>query len=54
MTYVEKRGIFFLEGVVVCRLERENWDGKEEGEIVEERVGRLVIYSLLLTDSLCQ
>jgi hypothetical protein len=29
MTCVEKRGIF-LEGVVVCSLGGESWDGEEE------------------------
>jgi hypothetical protein len=43
MTCVEKRGIF-LEGVVVCSLGGESWDGKEEGEIGEQRVDRVVIY----------
>jgi hypothetical protein len=43
MTCVEKRGIF-LEGVVVCSLGGESWDGEEEGEIREQRVDRVVIY----------
>ena len=33
----------------------ESWDGEEEGKIGEERVGRVVIYSLLsrgITDGL--
>jgi len=42
MTCVEKRGIF-LEGVVVCSLGGESWDGKGKGEIREERVGTMVI-----------
>jgi hypothetical protein len=43
MTFVEKRRIFF-GGVVVCNLGGESWDGKEEGEIGEERVDIVVIY----------
>jgi len=58
MTCVEKRGIFFFLGVVVCSLGGKSWDGEEEGEIEEERVGRVVIYSLLPmespTDSFCR
>ena len=57
MTCVEKRDIFFL-GVVVCSLGGESWDGEEEGEIGEEMVGIVVIYSLLLLElpmeSLCR
>jgi hypothetical protein len=30
--------------VVVCSLGGESWDGEEEGEIEEVRVGRAVIY----------
>ena len=56
MTCVEKRKIFFW--VVVCSLGGESWDEEEEGEIGEERVGRVVIYSLLPmespTDSFCR
>jgi len=44
--------------VVVCSLGGKSWDGEEEGEIEEERVGRVVIYSLLPmespTDSFCR
>jgi len=43
MTCVEKRWIF-LGGVVVCSLRGESWDGEEDGEIREERVGRVMIY----------
>jgi hypothetical protein len=43
MSCVEKRGIFFW-GMVVCSLGGESWDGEEEAEIGEERVGRVVIY----------
>jgi hypothetical protein len=43
MTCAEKREIFF-RGLVVCNLGGERWDGEEEGEIREERVGRVVIY----------
>ena len=43
MTCAENRGIFFLGGVV-CSLGGESWDGKEEGEIGEETVGRLMLY----------
>jgi hypothetical protein len=54
---VLRRGGFFFWGVVVFSLGGESWDGKEEGEIVEERAGRVVIYSLLPmespTDSFC-
>ena len=45
MTCVEKREFFFFfyeGGLVVCS--RESWDGEEEGEIREERVGRVVNY----------
>jgi hypothetical protein len=42
MTCVEKMVIFFW--VVVCSLGGESWDGKEEGEIGEERVESVVIY----------
>jgi hypothetical protein len=42
MTCVEKKGIFL--GGVVCSLGGESWDGKEEGEIGEETVGRLMLY----------
>jgi len=41
---VLRRGRFFLGGLVVCSLGGESWDGEEEGEIGEERVGRVVIY----------
>jgi len=30
--------------VVVWNLGGESWDGEEEGEIREERVGRVMIY----------
>jgi hypothetical protein len=30
--------------LVVCSLGGESWDGEEEGEMVEEIVGRVVIY----------
>jgi hypothetical protein len=57
MTCVEKRGIFFF-WVVVCILGGESWAGEKEGEIGDERVGKMVIYSLLpmesLTNSFCQ
>jgi hypothetical protein len=57
MTCVKKRGFFFW-GVVVCSLGGESWDRKKEVDIGEERVGRVVIYSLLLmespTDFLCR
>jgi hypothetical protein len=48
---VEKRGIFLGRWVVVCSLGGESWDGEEEGEIEEERVGRVLIYWLLLMES---
>jgi hypothetical protein len=35
---LRREGILFL-GVVVCSLGWESWDGEEEGEIGEERVG---------------
>jgi hypothetical protein len=38
---VEKRGICLGGWVVVCSLGGESWDGEEEGEIEEERVGRV-------------
>jgi hypothetical protein len=41
---------FFLGAVVVCSLGGENWDGKEEGEIGEETVSRVVIYILTFAD----
>jgi hypothetical protein len=41
---VLRKGRFFLGGLVVCNLGGERWDGEEEGEIGEERVGRVVIY----------
>jgi len=41
---VLRRGGFFFGGVVVCSLGGESWDGEEEAEIGEERVGRVVIY----------
>jgi len=45
MICAEKREIFFWGGgLVVCSLGGESWDGEEEGEIGEERVGRVVIY----------
>ena len=50
MTCVKKRKIFF-RGVVVCSLGGESWDGEEEGEIGEERVGKVGIYSLLPMES---
>jgi len=49
--YVEKRGIFLGGWVVVCSLEGESWDEEEEGEIEEERVGRVWIYWLLPMES---
>jgi len=55
---VEKRGIFLRGWVVVCSFGGESWDGEEEGEIEEERVGRVWIYWLLPmespTDTSCQ
>jgi len=33
-----------LGGLVVCSLGGESWDGEEEGEIGEERVGRVVTF----------
>jgi hypothetical protein len=30
--------------MVICSLGGKSWDGEEEGEIVEEIVGRVVIY----------
>jgi hypothetical protein len=39
----EKREIFFLGGGWLFAI-GESWDGEEEGEIGEERVGRVVIY----------
>jgi len=30
--------------VVVCSLRGESWDEEEDGEIEEERAGRVVIY----------
>jgi len=39
-----RRGEFFFGGVVVCNLGGESWDGKEGGEIGEERVDIVVIY----------
>ena len=48
---VEKRGIF-LGGVGGClQFGRGDWDGEEEGEIKEERVGRVWIYWLLPMES---
>jgi len=44
---VEKRGIFLGGWVVVCSLGGESWDGEEEEEIEEERVGRVWVYWLL-------
>jgi len=42
---VLRKGRFvFWGGLVACSLGRESWDGEEEGEIGEERVGRVVIY----------
>jgi len=35
-----------LGGWFVCSLGGESWDGEKEGEIDEERVGRVMIYSL--------
>jgi hypothetical protein len=43
VTCVKKNRIF-LGGGVVYNLGGESWDGEEEGEIGEERVGRVVIY----------
>jgi hypothetical protein len=37
--------------VVVCSLGGESCDGEEEGEIEEERVGRVWIYWLLPMES---
>jgi len=37
--------------VVGCSLEGKSWDAKEEGEIEEEKVGRVGIYWLLPTES---
>jgi hypothetical protein len=48
---VEKRGICLGGWVVVCSLGGESWDGEEEGEIKEERVGRVWIYWLLPMES---
>jgi hypothetical protein len=39
---VLRRGRFFFGGLVVCSMGE--LDGEEEGEIGEERVGRVVIY----------
>ena len=43
--------------MVICNLGGESWDGEEEGEIREERVSKVVIYSFLPiespTDSFC-
>jgi hypothetical protein len=36
---VLRREGFFFFWVVVCSLGWESWDGEEEGEIGEERVG---------------
>jgi hypothetical protein len=46
MTCVEKRGIFFLGGGWVFAVweGRGELGGEEEGEIGEERVGRMMIY----------
>jgi hypothetical protein len=44
MTCVEKRGIFFGGGCLQFGRGGESWDGEEEGEISEERVGRVVIH----------
>jgi hypothetical protein len=49
---VEKRGILLGGWVVVYSLRGESWDGEEEGEIEEEKVGRLWIYWLLPMESL--
>jgi len=38
--------------VVGCCLEGESWDKEEEGEIEEERVGKVGIYWLLPMESL--
>jgi len=40
-----------LGWVVGCSLGGESWDGEEEGEIEEERVGRVCIYCLLPMES---
>jgi len=37
--------------VVGCSLGGESWDGEEEGEIEEERVGKVGIYWLLPMES---
>jgi hypothetical protein len=50
MTCVKKREIFF-RGMNVCSLGGESWDREEEGEIREERVGKVVMYSLLPMES---
>jgi hypothetical protein len=42
MTCVKKNVIFL--GGVVYSLGGESWDGEEEGEIGEEKVGKVVIY----------
>jgi hypothetical protein len=39
----EKREIFFWRGGWLFAV-GESWDGKEEGEIGEARVGRVLIY----------
>jgi hypothetical protein len=48
---LRRGGFFFFWGVVVCSLGGKSWDGEEEGEIEEEMVGRVVIYSLLPMES---
>ena len=45
-----EEGDFVLGGLGFCSLERESWDGKEEEKIREERVGKVMIYSLLSMD----
>jgi len=47
-----EEGDTFRGWVVVYSLGAESWDGEKEGEIEEERVGRLWIYWLLPMESL--
>jgi hypothetical protein len=46
-----EEGDIFRGWVVVCSLGGESCDGEEEGEIEEERVGRVWIYWLLPMES---
>jgi hypothetical protein len=50
---VLRRGGFFFLGGGCLQFGRggESWDKEKEGEIGEERVGRVVIYSLLPRES---